>query len=114
MSITPIPMEDPLVPSLGERLYISRTRAGFTEAQAFAKHLGISRASVANYERGRTTPLPVVLRAWAAAVGLSLAELTGDLEYDPRPSGGGSVNGLSVSAWTNSRPDMSDVLRLAA
>lgn len=90
MALTPNPQADPLAPVLGERMMLARVRAGI-ESQQMAEMLGLSRNSVTNYEKGRTTPKVLVLRAWAAATGYSVAELTGEFTAPEGPGGGDVV-----------------------
>lgn len=54
--------------NLAERLRVLR---GERSQEEFAKLVGLTRAALANYETGRTTPKPSVLRAISEKLGLS-------------------------------------------
>lgn len=61
--------------TMADRLRKAREVAGLDQAQ-LASELGISRASVGNYEAGNTTPRRPTLLAYAMRTGVSLAWLT--------------------------------------
>jgi transcriptional regulator with XRE-family HTH domain len=56
---------------LSDRLRKAREVTGLDQ-KAFADEVGISRGTVANYERGKVTPREIVLRAWALRTGVPL------------------------------------------
>lgn len=61
-----------------DRLRKAREVTGLDQGQ-FAAAIGISRASVANYEHGRRVPGPLYVRAWAEVSGVDEVWLkTGD------------------------------------
>lgn len=72
------------------RLMVARTSAGMTQAN-LAAALGIARATVANYEAGKTPQRPTVM-AWAMATGVDRQWLTTGVpegEEPPSPDGDG-------------------------
>jgi DNA-binding XRE family transcriptional regulator len=65
---------DPALIRIGGRYQLARVRAGLLQADV-AQRVGISRASVANFERGRQdVPLTRAL-ALCAAVGVDLMDI---------------------------------------
>ena len=56
------------------QLALLRRRAGFSQA-GLADHLGVSRSSTSRWERGLVVPNPSQLVDWAAAIGISVAQL---------------------------------------
>ena len=50
--------------TLADRLRKARTAAGMEQTD-LAEELGASRSSIVNYETGRTSPRPYMLREWA-------------------------------------------------
>ena len=62
--------------SLGDRLRKARDQADLSQA-ALAKAIGIARASVINYESGRSTPNRPVLLSWALQCGVDFGWLAG-------------------------------------
>ena len=62
--------------SLGDRLRKAREIAGFTQ-QELADQIGVARASVVNYETGRTEPNRPVLFSWATACQVDFGWLAG-------------------------------------
>jgi len=59
---------------MGDRLRKAREHAGL-EQRELAADIGISRNTVQNYERGRTSPRRPVVLAWAVRTGVSQAWL---------------------------------------
>jgi transcriptional regulator with XRE-family HTH domain len=70
-----------------DRLRKARELAGYSQA-ALADATGISRASIQNYESGKSRPSRPVLLSWALACGISHAWLCHD-DYDPCLTGPG-------------------------
>lgn len=64
--------------TLVERLIAAREAAGLSQADA-ARVLGVKPPQLSKWETGRNVPGTVALRRLAAAYGISVAELTGDL-----------------------------------
>lgn len=62
--------------SLGDRLRKARDHARLSQSELAAR-VGISRASVTNYETSRTAPNRPVLLSWAITCGVSLDWLAG-------------------------------------
>src|SRR5260221_11655566 len=62
--------------TLGDRLRKARESAGLKQAELAGK-IGISRASIVNYEAGRYVPSRPVLLSWALCCGVDWAWLTG-------------------------------------
>jgi DNA-binding XRE family transcriptional regulator len=62
--------------TLGDRLRKARETAGLSQAE-LAADIGISRASVVNYEVDRYTPSRPVLLSWALRTGVPLTWLAG-------------------------------------
>src|SRR5258706_7656139 len=82
--------------TLGDRLRKARESAGLKQAE-LARKIGISRASIVNYEAGRYLPSRPVLLSWALCCGVDLGWLTGGGQPDPGiarlpPGGQNSVN----------------------
>ncbi len=71
-----------------EELVKLRVRAGFSQ-EALAEHLQVSRSSIARWERGPTEPYPRVRTAYAAALGVTVAQLEVVLRSERRPALGG-------------------------
>jgi len=65
---------------LGKRL---RSLRGDLSQEEFAHKVGLSRSAVANYETGRTTPKPSVLRKISLAMGVEPKLLSDGLITDP-------------------------------
>ena len=74
--------------TLADGLRKSREAAGYSQG-ALAAHIGISRASISNYENGIHTPNRPTLLAWAMACGVSLEWLDElpRLDSNQEPSG---------------------------
>ena len=68
--------------TLADRLRKAREHARLTQ-QELADHIGISRASVVNYETGRHAPSRPVLLSWSMATGVDMGWLQGP----PTPGG---------------------------
>jgi len=62
--------------SLGDRLRKAREHAKLSQA-SLAKTIGVARASIINYETGRTTPNRPVLLSWALQCGVDFGWLAG-------------------------------------
>lgn len=62
--------------SLQDRLLKARKFADLSQTE-LANEIGISKASVVNYERGHTRPSRPVLLSWALTCGVSLEWLAG-------------------------------------
>ncbi len=79
--------------TIGDRLRKARETTGMDQA-AFAEHIGVSRGTVSNYERGvgEGHHKPIVLRTWAMATGVPLSWIeTGIIETHPTPPDGGEA-----------------------
>jgi transcriptional regulator with XRE-family HTH domain len=63
--------------TLGERLLLSRRRAGITTS-AMGAELAVHRNSIANYEHDRFAPKRAALVRWAELTGVSVEWLTGE------------------------------------
>lgn len=72
--------------TLADRLRKAREQSGL-EQQEFGELIGLSRATVSNYERGITVPRRPMLLAWALGTGVPLQWLTDGTE--PEPGNGG-------------------------
>jgi len=68
--------------TLGDRLRKAREAAGLKQAE-LARKIGISRASIVNYEAGRYVPSRPVLLSWALCCGVDWAWLTGGGQPGP-------------------------------
>ncbi|MGH3283231.1 MAG: helix-turn-helix domain-containing protein [Streptosporangiaceae bacterium] len=79
-----INQENAVVPewSVGDRLRKARLHAGLEQTE-LAAQIGISRASVVNYEHGHTRPPRPVLLSWALCTGTDLGWLAGGGEILP-------------------------------
>ncbi len=66
-----------LIPTLGERLLISRRRADIS-ASAMASRLRVSPNTIVQWERDRTEPGYLHLERWAAECGIDPSELDAD------------------------------------
>lgn len=60
--------------TVADRCRKARESAGYEQAQ-LADLIGVSRATISNYEGGRTQPRKIVLNAWAMATGVPVAWL---------------------------------------
>ena len=63
--------------TLADRLRKAREHAGLKQTE-LAALTGISRASIVNYESGRSVPSRPVMLSWAFTCGVDLAWLAGD------------------------------------
>ena len=92
-----------------DRLRKAREDAGLSQQQ-LADLLESPRATVSNWENGRSNPRPLVLRAWAMATGVDRTWLeTGEAPHPAGPDGG-----LSYTARdSNPEPADSDPTALA-
>lgn len=85
--------QDTITPmwTLGDRLRKARELTGMSQEE-FAAVVGISRNTVANYEKGHTRPRMLELRAWARASRVDIGWLSADQvlrarrDSNPRPS----------------------------
>jgi transcriptional regulator with XRE-family HTH domain len=68
--------------TLADRMRKSREHADLSQA-ALAAEIGISRASVVNYESGRYSPSRPVLLSWALRTGVDLLWLAGGTPTPP-------------------------------
>lgn len=86
--------------TLGDRLRKARELMGMDQAP-FAEHIGVSRGTVSNYERGLTEHYkPIVLRAWALASGVPLEWLesgTPPTNAPTPPDGGEALRRLTAA-----------------
>lgn len=64
----------PTPPINRERIRVQRVLAGLTQTE-LARQAGISKQHASGIESGRTNPSPPVLRAYAEAMGCTIAEL---------------------------------------
>jgi transcriptional regulator with XRE-family HTH domain len=92
MTILPEARNVPPIP-LSTRLRLAREWRGL-EQQTVADELGISRATVSNYETGKTSPGKLVINAWAVACTTDVEWLKTGFESRDIPGPGGSVTGL--------------------
>jgi transcriptional regulator with XRE-family HTH domain len=69
----------------GDRLRKARELTGLSQDE-FARQLEVSRSTITNYERDRSTRVrPIMLRAWSVATGVSVEWLeTGEVDQ-PSP-----------------------------
>lgn len=74
--------------TLADHLRKAREFAGLQQAE-LALRIGISRASIVNYESGHTRPAPPVLFAWAWGTGVSYHWLV----TPERPDGSAPITG---------------------
>jgi transcriptional regulator with XRE-family HTH domain len=84
--------------TLGDRLRKAREHAGLMQAELAAK-IGISRASIINYETGRHIPSRPVLLSWALSCGVDLGWLAGEPPTGPAVprTGRGVKNSVSCA-----------------
>src|SRR5260221_8971659 len=83
--------------TLGDRLRKARESAGLKQAELAGK-IGISRASIVNYEAGRYVPSRPVLLSWALCCGVDWAWLTGGGPPGPGLSRVGKAGGKNNRA----------------
>ena len=68
------------------------------EQQDIADELGISRATVSNYETGKTSPGKLQLNAWAVVCNVDVEWLkTGEVVEAGTPDDGGSINSEKIT-----------------
>lgn len=82
--------------TLGDRLRKAREHAGLNQMQ-MAKEIGIHRASVVNYEIGRTKPSRPVILSWALRCGVPFEWLSNG---HVSPGQGGPGSGISFPPST--------------
>lgn len=85
----------------GDRLRKAREEGARLNASDFSKKVGISRTTVAKYERGEGVPKRVYIEAWAKATGVTVEDLLSPFEQDVlelRCSSGSSHFGLLEAA----------------
>lgn len=80
--------------TMRDRLRKARETAGMDQTQ-FAKAIGVSRATVSNYESSDRKPREIVLRAWALATGVPVEWLKFG-QQSAGPDSGGSLRVRSV------------------
>ncbi|PYY34220.1 XRE family transcriptional regulator [Curtobacterium sp. MCJR17_055] len=85
MTILPATRKVPPV-TLAHRLRIAREWRDLEQAD-IARELGISRATVSNYERGVTTPGKLAVNAWAVVTDVEVDWLREDDWQTPPPVG---------------------------
>jgi transcriptional regulator with XRE-family HTH domain len=78
--------------TIGDLLRKAREHAGL-EQMELAEELGISRATVSNYERGHVRPRKAVVMAWAMRTGVPVAWLQtgGNPRQGDGPDGGSTL-----------------------
>ena len=91
MTLMPAPSNVPPI-TLAHRLRIAREWRNLEQIDV-AKELGISRATVSNYERGHTAPGKLVINAWAVVCKVDVEWL----RNDDMPSNGGPDGGATVT-----------------
>ena len=91
--------------SLADRMRKAREITGLDQS-AFGEELGVSRATVSNAERGRTSPSRLLMRAWALRSGVPLQWL--ETGKDPRPDGGPNGGLTDQRTRRDSNPQPSD------
>lgn len=77
--------------TFADRLIKARTLAGYSQVE-MAERLGVSRASVVNYEQGHTTPTRSRLRLWAERTGVDPGWLETGVPSAGGPPGPGVQN----------------------
>ena len=75
---------------LRHRLRIAREFAGLEQSE-LAEEIGVSRNSVVNYEKGRTTPRKIVINAWAWRCGVSVDWINTGQRGTTPPDGDGAA-----------------------
>lgn len=88
--------------TVGERLRKARETRGLEQGQ-FADLIGVSKATVSNYERDLYKPKVVVLRAWSMATGVPVEWL----ETGSEPTGPDGPGGPMWAPW-DSNPQPTD------
>lgn len=103
MSIQPLHSRVPEF-QLKDRLRLAREQKHLEQAD-IAAELGISRATVSNYERGVTVPGKLVINAWAVICDVDVEWLKTGKAHNMHPRGpeGGETNPKS-KAVSNHRP----------
>ncbi len=100
--------------TLGDRLRKARESAGLKQAELAGK-IGISRASIVNYEAGRYVPSRPVLLSWALCCGVDWAWLTAGGQPGPGLEWiAGAGNNNSRSGGSNLTTNLTPDLGLAA
>jgi DNA-binding XRE family transcriptional regulator len=92
MSIYVMPQGGVGIPQwdLSDRLRKAREFAGYEQAD-LERLTGLSRATISNYERGRTKPSKASMNLWSLATGVSLNWLVNGESPDPQSGPGLSV-----------------------
>jgi transcriptional regulator with XRE-family HTH domain len=99
--MTILPAEGKVPPiTLQTRLRIAREWRDLEQAD-IARELGISRATVSNYERGVTAPGKLVINAWAVVCDVDVSWLKNDDAPAGGPDGGGVVHPLGLEPRTH-------------
>lgn len=91
--------------TMPDRLRKAREHAGLHQTE-LAAALGISRASISNYESGRTSPPRPTLMVWAMRCGVPLSWLEDD---EPRSAVPAGDHSQSLRARRDSNPQPSDL-----
>ena len=104
MSTQPLHSRVPVF-QLKDRLRLAREQKHLEQAD-IAAELGVSRATVSNYERGVTVPGKLVLNAWAVICDVDVEWLkTGEAQQGHYPSDpNGGLHAPKSKAVSNSRP----------
>jgi transcriptional regulator with XRE-family HTH domain len=92
--------------TLGDRMRKAREHAGLKQTE-LALATGISRASITNYETGKSTPSRPVLLSWAMATAVPVSWLrdgTEDYSPDPGPGTSAQFRGGRVNVPKNLNP----------
>lgn len=80
---------------VGWRMRIAREEAGF-EMRDFAELVGISTGTIINYEKGRTKPKRLALKAWSEITDVPVSWLEYGLAEAPSPTPvGAAISGAS-------------------
>lgn len=82
-----------------DRLRKARESSGLKQ-QELAELTGISRASIVNYEAGKTFPRRPAMAAISMATGVPLWWLTGEAAPDGGDGDGGGDQHVGLSGWT--------------
>ncbi len=90
---------------LKDRLRLARELKNFEQAD-IASELGISRATVSNYERGATMPGKLVINAWAVVCDVEVEWLkTGKADTAMNPSDpGGNLHSPKLESVSDRKP----------
>ncbi len=80
---------------IGHLMRIAREEAGF-EVREMADRLDISTSTVIRYEKGRSRPKRLALKAWAEVTGVPLWWLESGMQGAPAPTPIGVAAGASA------------------